>query len=130
MTPESATQDRIRELFMEVGEHYKGRQKAEYKLYENKGDVHALYVLAADKARAVHVKGCTGMSSSEEVHLRARLVDYRRMAAAIEPRGIALLDDSSMLYRVLNNFGMVGIKISYDSTILRAKLEQNVPELR
>jgi len=99
-------------------------------LYENKGDVHALYVLAVNNARAVHVKGHTRMSSSEQVHLRARLVDYRRMAAAIESRGIALLDDSSMLYRVLNNFGMAGIKIPYDSAVLRAKIEQNVPELR
>ncbi len=117
--------EKITILFKEVGVHYEVKGLAELDLHQAH-DIHAFYRLIEDNSKVIHVQGYPGMSSEQEAHIFARLMDYDKLKEC--RRKGALLGNENAVIQQFPNFSC-GIRIPYDSKILEQKLAENIPEL-
>lgn len=115
-------------LLSEVGIDYLQKGIAEFEIREAH-DVHAYYRLTKDPSKVIHVQGYPGMSSDEEARVWARLMDYNKMMEIRQRSHTFIGNEHEATIRQLPNF-LLGISIPYDPSVLEAKLEESVPELK
>lgn len=120
--------NKITSLLTEVGEDYKKREVAIYKIQQGH-DVHGFYrILPRQTKEVVHVQGYSGMSTESEVRVFARLMDYDKMMEIRKTGGISIGNEHGAVIKSFPNF-RAGVMIPYDSQVLESMLGENVPKL-
>ncbi|MDP3026777.1 MAG: hypothetical protein Q8N63_03645 [Nanoarchaeota archaeon] len=120
--------DKITDLLTEVGEDYKKREIAIYKIHQG-NDVHAFYrILPRQTKEVVHVQGYPGMSTKSEMRVFARLMNYDRMLEIRKAGGVSIGNEHDSVIRPFPNF-REGVMIPYETQVLESMLGENVPKL-
>src|SRR3989338_812518 len=122
--------NKITGLLTEVGENYKKREVAVYRIYQGH-DVHAFYrVLPRQTKEVVHVQGYPGMSTNSEMRVFARLMNYDRIMEIRKSGTVSIGNEHNAVIKQFANFGNgLGVTIPYDPNILEAMICENVPQL-
>ncbi len=118
--------EKITILFKEVGVHYEVKGIAELDIHQSH-DVHAFYRLIKNKSKVIHVQGYPGMSSEQEAHVYARLMDYDKMMES-RTKGCSIGNEHAVIQQFPNFIS--GVEIPYDSRVLEQKLAENILELK
>ncbi len=120
--------NKITDLLTEVGEDYKKREVAVYKIHQGH-DVHAFYrVLPRITREVVHVQGYPGMSTESEARVFARLMNYDKMMEIRKVGGFSIGNEHDAVIKQFPNF-REGVMIPYDAKVLEEMLGENVPKL-
>jgi len=120
--------NKITDLLTEVGEDYKKREVAIYKIHQGH-DVHAFYrILPRQTKEVVHVHGYPCISTKSEMRVFARLMNYDRMMEIRKDGGVSIGNEHDSVIRPFPNF-REGVMIPYESQVLESMLGENVPKL-
>ncbi len=120
--------NKITGLLTEIGDDYKKREVAIYKIHQGH-DVHAFYrILPRQTREVVHVQGYPRMSTESEMRVFARLMNHDKMMEIRKAGGVSIGNEHEAVVRPFPNF-REGIIIPYESQILESMLGENVQKL-
>ncbi len=121
--------EKLRNLFEEVGRHYRKNGAAEADIYQNNGEVHAFYRLTGDNSQVIHVQGDLGLSDKKQAHVHARLMDYKKMMEIRQSGKVSVGKEHGATIQAFINFEC-GVRIPYSTEVLEEMLAENISQLK
>jgi|FLOH01.1.fsa_nt_gi hypothetical protein len=98
--------------------------------YRDQGyDVHFYLHLTKDPSLVIHLQGYPGLSTSNEAHVYARLMNAGKMFAIRNQGNVSVGNEHGAVVKEFSNF-QHGVRIPYNAQVLEDMIEQNIDFLR